>query len=176
MSGHWVSRPLAQCDKLNTIRNGTQNLFIIGEPFADWRHVEVTKRRYKQESVQQMQTLVDDHYSDTDCIWVVLDYLDTHKSSTFYEFLPPEKARRFLGKLEFHFTPRHGNWLNVAQIEFSALGTECFARRIPDAATLHTEVTVRERIRNEDDSAFDWQFTTEDAHIKLRRLYPTNHT
>ena len=156
-------------------RNGTRNLFMMSEPLVGWRHVEVTKRRRKQEFVQQMQTLADEHYPDAECIRVVLDNLDTHKAYAFYEFLPPKEARRLLGKLEFHFTPKHGSWLNMAEIEFSALTTECLDRRIPDAATLRAEVAAWERTRNEDNSAIDWQFTTEDARIKLRQLYPTNH-
>lgn len=122
-----------------------------------------------------MQTLVDEHYPDADCIRVVLDNLDMHKAYAFYEFLPPQEAHRLLSKLEFHFTPKHGSWLNMAEIEFSALATECLNRRLPDAATLRAEVAAWERTRNEDESAIDWQFTTDDARIKLRQLYPTNH-
>ncbi|WP_241966790.1 transposase [Haloplanus aerogenes] len=99
----------------------------------------------------------------------------SHKSYAFYEFLPPKETRRLLEKLEFYFTPKHGSWLNMVEIESSALTTECLDRRIPDAATLRAEVAAWERTRNEDESAIDWQFTAEDARIKLRQLYPTNH-
>lgn len=120
----------------------------MSEPLTGWRHVEVTKRRRKQEFVQQMQALVDEHYTDADCIRVVLDNLDTHKAYAFYEFLPPNEAHRLLSQLEFHFTPVHGSWLNMAEIEFSALATECLDRRIPDAAILRAEVAAWERTRN----------------------------
>ena len=147
---------------------------MVSEPLTGWRHIEVTERRRKQEFITQMQSLVDDHYPDADCIRVVMDNLNTHQRYAFYEYLPPEEARRLLSKLEFHFTPEHGSWLNMAEIEFSALWTECLDRRIPDAAPLRAEVAAWERTRDEDDSAIDWQFTTDDARIKLRQLYPTN--
>ena len=156
-------------------RNGTRNLFVMSEPLIGWRHVEVTERRRKREFVAQMQSLVDDHYPDADCIRVVMDNLNTHQRYAFYEHLPPAEARRLLSKLEFHFTPEHGSWLNMAEIEFSALWTECLDRRIPDAATLRAEVAAWERTRNKDESEIDWQFTTDDARIKLRQLYPANH-
>jgi len=156
-------------------RNGTRNLFVMSEPLTGWRHVDITKRRRKQEFVQQMQSLVDDHYPDADCIRVVMDNLNTHQRYAFYEYLPPGEARRLLSKLEFHFTPPHGSWLNMAEIEFSALWTECLDRRIPDAATLRAEVAAWERTRNEDRTGINWQFTTDDARIKLRQLYPTNY-
>jgi len=156
-------------------RNGTRNLFMMSEPLTGWRHVDVTKRRRKQEFVEQMRSLVDEHYPDAVRIRVVLDNLSSHQRYAFYEFLPPAEANRLLSKLEFHFTPEHGSWLNMAEIEFSALTTECLDRRIPDAATLRAEVAAWERTRNDDNSDIDWQFTTDDARIKLRQLYPTNH-
>jgi len=170
------ARPGAVARYDNTYeRNGTLNLLVTSEPLTGWRHVEVTKRRRKQDFVQQMQSLVDHHYPDAGCIRVVMDNLNTHQRYAFYEPPPPEEARRLLNKLEFHFTPEHGSWLNMAEIEFCALWTECLDRRIPDAATLHAEVAAWERTRNEDDSMTDWHFTTDDARIKLRQLYPTNH-
>ena len=156
-------------------RNGTRNLFMMSEPLTGWRHVTVTKRRRKQEFAHQMQALVDEHHPDADCIRVVLDNLSSHKPYALYEVFSPREANRLLSKLEFHFTPEHGSWLNMAEIEFSALTTECLDRRIPDAATLRAEVAAWEGTRNADDSTINWQFTTDDARIKLRQLYPANH-
>ncbi|GAB7011045.1 hypothetical protein JCM31271_29880 [Halorubrum trueperi] len=146
-------------------RNGTRNLFMMSEPLSGWRHVEVTKRRQKEEFAQQMQALVDDHYPDADRIRVVMDNLNTHQAYALYEQFPPKEARRILSRLEFHFTPEHGSWLNMAEIEFSALWTECLDRRIRDAATLRAEVAAWERTRNDDESTIDWQFTTDDARM-----------
>jgi hypothetical protein len=123
-------------------RNGTRNLFVVSEPLSGWRHVEVTERRRKQEFVAQMQSLVDDHYPDADCIRVVMDNLNTHQRYAFYEHLPPAEARRLLSKLEFHFTPEHGSWLNMAEIEFSALWTECL-----DSVFLTQRHSVRRSLR-----------------------------
>ncbi len=155
-------------------RGGTHNLFVISEPLVGWRHIDVTKKRAKVEFVEQMRQLADVHYPDADRIRVVLDNFSTHTEYAFYEFLPPKEARRLLAKLGFHFTPPHGSWLNMAEIELSALVSQCLARRIPDAATLRAEVAAWERSRNEADSSTDWQFTTDDARIKLRRLYPVS--
>ena len=105
----------------------------------------------------------------------MLNNLSSHKAYALYEFFQPKEANRLLSRLEFHFTPEHGSWLNMAEIEFSALTTECLDRRIPDAATLRAEVAAWEQTRNSVDSAIDWQVTTEDARIKLRQLYPTYH-
>lgn len=155
-------------------RAGTCNIFVISEPLVGWRHVDVTKKRTKVEFVEQMRQLVDEHYPDADRIRVVLDNFSTHTEYAFYEFLPPNEARRLLEKLEFHFTPPHGSWLNMAEIELSALASQCLDRRIPDAATLRSEVAAWEQSRNEANSFIDWQFTTDDARIKLRRLYPVS--
>ncbi|SDD67438.1 DDE superfamily endonuclease [Natrinema hispanicum] len=162
------------CDQQAVVPIGPYNPRNTDEPLEiEYRvegRIEVTKRRRKQEFVQQMQSLVDDHYPDAVGIRVVMDNLNTHQRYAFYEHLPPEEARRLLNKLEFHFTLEHGSWLNMAEIEFSALWTECLDRRIPDAATLRAEVAAWERTRNEDESTIDWQFTTDDARIKLRQL------
>ncbi len=110
---------------------------------------------------------MDDHYPDADCIRVVMDNLNTNQRYAFYEHLPPAEACRLLSKLEFHFMPEHGSWLNMAEIEFSALWIECLDQRIPDAATLGAEVAAWERTRNEDESKIDWQFTADNARIRL---------
>ena len=154
-------------------RNGKQMLHITTEPLTGWRHIEISPRRRKREFVERMQELVDDHYPDARCIRVVLDNLNTHNPAAFYEFLPPQQAREYLDRLEFHFTPKHGSWLNMAEIEVSALKTQCLNRRISDAATLRTEVAAWEADRNEAGSTIKWQFTTDDARTKLHQLYPT---
>jgi transposase len=110
-----------------------------------------------------------DHYS----IRVVLDNLSTHNPAAFYRFFPPEKAREYLDRFEFYYTPTHGSWLNMAELLWSTLQTQCLNRRIPDAATLRTEVAAWERARNEQDVTVDWQFTNEDARTQLHRLYPS---
>lgn len=154
-------------------RNGKQKLHITTEPLTGWRHVEVTAKRRKREFVEQMQALADDHYPDAVRIRVVLDNLNTHKPAAFYEFLSPNEAREYLHRFEFHFTPKHASWLNMAEIEVSALKTQCLNRRIPDAATLQSEVAAWETARNKAESSITWQFTTDDARTKLHRLYPT---
>ncbi len=156
-------------------RAGTRNLFLVSEPLLGWRHVDVTEKRTKKEFVEQMRQLVDEHYPDAARIRVVLDNFSTHAEYAFYEFLPPAQARRLLEKLEFHFTPPHGSWLNMAEIELRALGTQCLNRRIPDAATLRSEVAAWEQQRNKVPSAIEWQFTTADARTKLRTLYPVSN-
>ncbi|GAA0460345.1 hypothetical protein GCM10008985_15980 [Halococcus dombrowskii] len=154
-------------------RNGTKNLFLASEPLAGWRAVRVKDRRTTEDWVHFMQHLVDQHYPDAECIRVVLDNLNTHKPAAFYEYFDPAEARRILDKLEFHFTPVHGSWLNMAEIEFNTLQQQCLDRRIPDAATLRQEVAAWKKERNSDDTDIDWRFTTDDARIKLKRLYPS---
>ena len=153
--------------------NGTKNLFLASEPLAGWRAVTVTDRRTKRDWVTFMRYLVDEHYPDADCIRVVLDNLNTHDPIAFYEFFEPAEARRLLNKLEFHFTPVHGSWLNMAEIEFNALSGQCLDQRIPDAATLQREVAAWVEHRNAATATIDWQFTTDDAQTKLERLYPS---
>lgn len=153
-------------------RNGSRNLFMISEPLVGCRHVEVTERRTKEDWVDCMQLIADELYPDADCIRIVMDNLNTHDPTAFYEFLPPDEAHAYLDRFEFHFTPTHGSWLNMAEIEFSALKTECLDRRIPDESTLRAEVTAWYENRNEMESSIDWQFTPDNARTKLRKLYP----
>jgi transposase len=155
-------------------RNGTRNLFIFFEPLAGWRHVKVTKRRTKRDWAICMQELVDDFYPNAERIRVVLDNLNTHTPAALYETFEPAEARRILNKLEFHYTPKHGSWLNMAEIEFSVLTRQCLDRRIPDAATLCAEIAAWEAARNSKATTVNWRFTTADARIKLERLYPSN--
>lgn len=154
-------------------RNGVQNLFMMCEPLAGWRHVAVTQRRTKQDYAQQMKDLVDVHFPDAVWITLVHDQLNTHDPSALYETFEPQEAKRILDKLDIHYTPKHGSWLNMAEIELSVLARQCLDRRIPDADTLKQEVATWQARRNQQSRKIEWQFTTEDARIKLKRLYPS---
>jgi hypothetical protein len=154
-------------------RGGTRNLFIHVEPQAGWRHVAVTERRTKHDCAQQMRWLVDERYPDALRIRVVLDQLNTHSPASLYEAFPPAEARRLVEKLEFHYTPKHGSWLNMAEIELSVLQRPCLDRRIPDEATLIREVAAWEAQRNQEQATIAWRFSITDAREKLKRLYPS---
>jgi hypothetical protein len=154
-------------------RRGTANLFLLCQPLAGWRHVEVTDRRTKHDFALQMRALVDRHFPDAERIRVVLDNLNTHTPAALYEAFAPAEARRILKKLEFHYTPVHGSWLNQAELEFSMLSRQCLGRRIPDRDTLVTEVAAWAAARNEQRAAIRWQFTVDHARDKLHRLYPS---
>jgi DDE superfamily endonuclease len=154
-------------------RNGTRNLFLFCEPDSGWRHIAVTTTRTMHDFAHQMQWLVDEPYADADVIRVVLDNLNTHKPASLYETFAPEEARRILKRLEFHYTPKHGSWLNMAEIELSVLSRECLDRRIPDHETLCREIAVYEERRNTARARINWRFTSHDARIKLRHLYPS---
>jgi transposase len=155
-------------------RAGTRNLFMYCEPQAGWRHVAVTERRTKHDFAHQMQWLVDVRYPEADVIRVVLDNLNTHGPGALYEAFAPAKARRLVEKLEFHYTPKHGSWLNMAEIELSILQRQCLKRRIADEGTLRREVAAWEHQRNATTETLDWRFSITDAREKLKRLYPTN--
>lgn len=154
-------------------RNGTRNLFVFCEPQAGWRHIEVTQRRTHSDFAQQMKWLVDERYPEAEVIRVVLDNLNTHKLASLYEAFEPAEARRIAKKLEFHPTPKHGSWLNMAEIELSILERQCLDPRIPDEATLKAEVGAYEERRNAEKATIDWRFTLDDARTKLKRLYPS---
>lgn len=152
---------------------GTKNLFLASEPLAGWRMVTVKDRRTTADWVEFIADLVDqERYADVECIRVVLDNLNTHKPEAFYEYFEPAEARRILDKVEFHYTPVHGSWLNMAEIEFNAIQTQCLDRRIPDEQTLVREADAWVERRNTAGADIDWRFTTQDARIKLKRLYP----
>ena len=153
-------------------REGTRNLFLACEPLAGWRRVEVTERRTKQDFAHQMRWLVDEAYPETEAVRVVLDNLNTHRKASLYEAFPAEEARRIARKPEFHHTPKHGSWLNMAEIEFSVISRRCLGQRLPDEETLSREVKALERERNKARAVINWRFTTEDARTKLHRLYP----
>jgi transposase len=154
-------------------RGGVANLFAFCEARAGWRHLSVTERHTKQDFAEQMRWLVDERYPRAERIRVVLDNLSTHKPASLYERFAPEEARRILRKLESHYTPKHGSWLNLVEIELSVLERQCLRRRIPDTATLQREVAAYEARRNEARATITWNFSVEDARRKLKRLYPS---
>jgi hypothetical protein len=155
-------------------RNGTRNLFLLTEPQAGWRHIAITAHRTMQDFAHQMQWLVDGRYPEAEVIRVILDNLNTHKPASLYEAFAPAEARRLLKKLEFHYTPKHGSWLNMAEIELSVLSRQCLDRRIPDEATLQHEITAYEERRNAAKATIVWRFTITDARETLHRLYPSH--
>ena len=152
-------------------RRGTRNLFLFFEPLRAWRHVKVTKHRKKADWAYCMQELVDVWYPDAKRIRVVMDNLNTHKLSVLYDTFEPAEARRLCRKLEIHYTPIHGSWLNMAEIEFSVLARQCLNRRIADEDQLADAAQAWEDSRNVRQRTVDWQFTTDDARIKLKKLY-----
>jgi hypothetical protein len=153
-------------------RHGTCNLFLMVEPFQGWRHLIVTQRRTKREFAHCMAELVDVHFPEAEKTRVVLDNLSTHTAAALYEVFPPTEARRILRKLEFHLTPVHGSWLNIAEIELAVLARQCLNRRLPDETTMACEVAAWELRRNRRRATIDWRFTTADARMKLKSLYP----
>lgn len=154
-------------------RNGTSNLFMFFAPLEAWRHVKVTDRRTAEEFAHCMRDLVDIHFPDAEKVVVVMDNLNTHKVASLYKVLPPEEARRIIDRLEIHHSPKHGSWLNMAEIELSVLHRQCLDTRIPDQTTLVERVAAWVTARNSAQSTVNWRFTTADARIKLKRLYPT---
>jgi len=154
-------------------RNGTRNLFLVCEPQAGWRHVEVTAQRTMQDFAQQMKWLVDTRYPEAQVIRVVLDNLNTHKPGSLYETFAPAEAHRLCQKLEFHYTPKHGSWLNMAEIELSVLARQCLHRRIATEATRKRELAAVDATRNAAQAKIHWQFTTAEARQRLAHLYPS---
>jgi DDE superfamily endonuclease len=154
-------------------RNGVANLFMLCAPLLGWRQVTVTDRRTGVDWAGAIRELVDVHFPAAEKIVLVLDNLNTHAPASLYEAFEPAEAKRLWDKLELHYTPKHGSWLNVAEIELSALGRQCLDRRIPDQAALTEEVAAWVEERNAAAVTVDWQFTTADARIKLKHLYPT---
>lgn len=154
-------------------RNGVSNVFMFFEPLAGQRHVAVTDRRTAVDWAHQIKYLVDVLYPQTECITLVMDNLNTHTGASLYKAFPPEEARRILDKLAIHYTPKHGSWLNMAEIELSILSRQCLDRRMPDQETLEKEVAAWQVSRNAVGKPMEWRFTTEDARVKLKKLYPT---
>lgn len=155
------------------VRNGVANLFMFFEPLAGKRRVKVTERRTRIEWAQAVQELVDQGYPQADKIVLVMDQLNTHGPASLYEAFPPAEAKRIADKLEIHHTPKHGSWLNMAEIELGVIGRQCLDRRIGNTETLRHEVGGWELDRNTRAAKVDWRFTAGDARIKLKQLYPS---
>jgi hypothetical protein len=153
-------------------RRGTADVFVFTEPLRNWRSISVTERRTRLDWAHKVKEIVDERYPDADVVRLVMDNLNTHSPGSLYEAFPAAEARRLTKKLEIHFTPKHGSWLNIAEIELRALTVQCLDRRIPDIKTLAREVAAWERARNRSKARVDWQFATDDARIKLKHLYP----
>jgi len=158
------------------VRNGTANLFMAFEPLAGWRQVEVTDSRKRTDWAWFIKDLVDGRYKGAKKLVLVMDQLNTHSIGSLYETFPAEEARRIAEKLEIHYTPKHGSWLNMAEIELSVLGRQCLDERMADKPTLVQQVAAWEAKRNRKHCRVDWQFTAADARIKLKRLYPSVQT
>jgi len=154
------------------VRNGVAEIFIEVEPLAGRRHVDVTEHRARTDWAWWIKDMLDKRYPDADKVRLVLDNLNTHSTASLYETFPPEEARRLAERLEIHYTPKHGSWLNIAEIELSVLKGQCLDRRIPDMQTMKQHVAAWKDIRNNRESKITWQFLTADARIKLKRLYP----
>ena len=154
-------------------RNGVSNLFMFFAPLEGWRRVEVTDRRTKADWARVVKQLVDEDYADKDRIVLVMDNLNTHHPSSLYEAFEPAEARRIAERLEGHYTPKHGSWLNMAEIEIGVMNRQCLNRRIPDQSFLKQEAGARQTQRNRDGMRVDWRFTTADARFKLKSLYPS---
>ena len=153
-------------------RNGVSNRFMLFAPLEGWRRVGVTDRRTKVDWAHQVKKLVDEDYPDKDRIVLVMDNLNTHHPASLYEAFEPMEARRIAERLEIHYTPKHGSWLNMAEIEIGVLARQCLDRRIPDQEVLRREVDAWQNQRNRDMVRVDWRFAADDARIKLKSLYP----
>jgi hypothetical protein len=153
-------------------RNGTANLFMMFAPLEGWRHVKVTDRHTALDYAQVLKELSDTHFPSAKKIALVQDNLNTHKPASLYEAFPPAEARRLVERFEWHYTPKHGSWLDMAESELAVLSRQCLDRRIPDQQKLKQEVKAWEDDRNKKHAKADWQFTTASARVKLKRLYP----
>jgi len=154
-------------------RNGTANLFMLFAPLEGWRHVEVTERRTAIDYAKILRDLADIHFPKADRIVLVQDNLNTHAPASLYEAFEPSEARRIIERFEWHYTPKHGSWLNLAESELAVLSGQCLARRIDDASTLKREVDAWQSRRNTTSAKASWRFTTTDARVKLKSLYPS---
>jgi DDE superfamily endonuclease len=154
-------------------RNGVASLFLACEPLAGWRHVEVTEHRRRTDWAGFIRSLLEGRYREAEKLVLIMDQLNTHSPASLYEAFPPEQAQRLAARLEIHHTPKHGSWLNMAEIELSALGRQCLARRIAHQDTLQRQIAAWADRRNACSTGVLWQFTTQDARIKLRSLYPS---
>lgn len=155
------------------VHGGVANLFVVTEPLRGWRHVHVSARRTRLDWAATVKEVVDVHYPAAEKIVLVMDNLNTHSPASLYAAFPPAEAKRLADRLEIHYTPKHGSWLNMAEIELAALSRQCLSRRLPDHATLTGEVAAWEERRNSTPCTISWRFTTADARIKLKHLYPS---
>jgi hypothetical protein len=155
------------------VRQGTCNLFMIFEPLAGWRMATITAHRKQGDFAELLRDLVDTHFPQADTIRIVLDNLNTHSPAALYATFEPAEALRILQKLEFHYTPKHGSWLNMVEIELSILVRQCLGQRLPDMASLQSEVTAWQEHRNAQRATIHWQFSIHQARTKLARLYPS---
>jgi hypothetical protein len=155
-------------------REGTANLFLFVQPLRGWRHVNVTQQWTKRDFAQQMQLLVDQYFPTAERIRLVVDNLNTHTPAALYETFAPIEARRITRKLEFHYTPKHGSWLNMAECELTVLAGQCLDRRIPDIGALRAEIAAWQLQRNQHQAKINWQFGTDLARVKLKHLYPSH--
>ena len=151
-------------------------MFLACEPLAGWRHIAVTEHRRRTDWAGFIRSLLEGRYHEAERVVLIMDQLNTHSPASLYEAFPPEEAKRLADRLEIHHTPKHGSWLNMAEIELSALGRRCLSRRIARADTLQRQITAWEKNRNAGSARVQWQFTTEDARVKLRSLYPLPQT
>jgi len=165
-----------ECFDYEYERNGTANVFAFTEPLTGWRHMAVTDQRTKADWAHEIRKLVDVHRPHAERITLVMDNLNTHSLGSLYEAFPPQEARRIINRIEVVHTPKHGSWLNMAEIELNVLTRQCLARRIPDKQTLTKETEAWQDARNRKKANIDWQFTTEDARTKLKHLYPQNQS
>ncbi len=165
-----------ECFDYEYVRNGTANIFAFTEPQTGWRHIAVTDQRTKTDWAHEIRKLVDVHRPDAERITLVMDNLNTHSLGSLYEAFPPQEARRIIHRIEVVHTPKHGSWLNLAEIELNVLTRQCLARRIPDQQTLIDETTAWQEKRNGKQPRIDWQFTADDARVKLKHLYPKNQS
>jgi len=154
-------------------RNGVANIFMMFEPLVGKRYVKVTERRTKKDWAECIRQLVDELYPQAEQIVLVMDNLNTHKKASLYEAFEPAEAKRLADKLEIHYTPKHGSWLNMAEIEISVMSRQCLAERMYNIFRLDSEATAWKEKRNAKEAKVDWRFTTEDARIKLKKLYPS---
>jgi hypothetical protein len=155
------------------IRGGVANMFMAFEPLAGWRHVEVTQRKTSVDFAQLLRALSDQYYPHAQRLVLVCDNLSTHTPAALYEAFTPEEAMRLSKRFEWHYTPKHGSWLDMAETELSVLARQCLDQRIPDMPTLRAATGSWEQTRNAATVKVDWQFTTADARVKLKRLYPS---
>ena len=164
-----------QVERYDTLykRNGVATIFLFFQPLSGWRQIRIMESKTRQDWAYQIKELLDIHYSSARRIHLVMDNLNTHNGASLYQAFAPQEARRLLNRLEFHYTPKHGSWLNMAEIELSILSRQCLSRRIPDAKQLIQEIDAWQTDRNNKACKVQWHFTTKNARIKLRKLYPT---